>query len=383
MIVLATMVAVGGPELRLMTFNIRTDEGLPEELAWAARADSVCQVILAYEPDVVGIQEGLKHQVDYLIAHLPNYVMVGEGLQGGTKREHNAIFYRRDRFYLREAGSFWLRPIPDVVTWVRLAFIDDGREFVVMNTHLHQYQRPDDLTGWYMLLTKARSFVENYHVPVFLMGDMNEQKGLGVGWRILNTGEGLVFRDSWLFALERVGPVVSFGFRVKDQEEEEEKISDPYDPSLWYKQIDWILFMGDVNPLCIVTDTTKLNESYYVSDHRPVFVRFSFEPTVRVPTELAPPAFVYEGFEVSSTEIQAGEKVIVKVKIKNKGGLGSGEVSLFVDGEVMEKREIFLLPGAEVELEFSVELWTPGEHLIAVGDLPPKTIVVRPPSSPF
>jgi len=362
--------------LSLMTFNIRADEGLPRELGWDVRGELVARIFRTYEPDVVGIQEGLKHQVDYLITRLPDYVMVGEGLRGGTEREHNALFYKRNQFYLREAGSFWLKPIPDIVTWARLAFISDGREFVVMNTHLHQYQRPDDPTAWYMLLDKAREFAEKYEVPVFLMGDMNEEKGVSAGWRILCIGEGIQFRDSWLYARARIGPVVSFDFR--------ESVDTPCDPSLWYKRIDWILFMGDVTPLSIVTIMDKINEAYYVSDHRPVLVKFAFEPVTYTPPELAPPALSYGKLELSSTEdIQAGDEVTVRVQVKNRGGLGSVEIPLVVDGEVVERREMFLLPGAVVKLEFTVSLFVTGEHSITVGELPPRQVVVKPAAPPF
>lgn len=36
-----------------------------------------------YSPDIVGTQEGLKKQIDYLMDHLPEYVVIGEGRKGG------------------------------------------------------------------------------------------------------------------------------------------------------------------------------------------------------------------------------------------------------------------------------------------------------------
>lgn len=372
LIVLTAVVYINGEEsiktIKVMTFNIRTDEGTPSGWSWDVRGDGVTKIIENYGPDVLGIQEGLKHQVDYLIANLPDYVMVGEGLQGGTSREHNAIFYKRDSFYLREAGSFWLKPIPDIVTWVRLAFRDDGREFTVFNTHLHQGQRPRNPTGWLMLLQKAQEFERDYEIPIFLIGDMNARKGESLGWRILNEREPPVFRDAWLYAKEREGPVKSSGFK--------ERFVNHYDQGLWYKCIDWILFMGDVTPLSIVTIMDKQRE-LYPSDHRPVMADFVFKPVDYEPFEIRGPSFKYSDLEVSSLEVKAGEYVIVRFILKNIGGFGTAQVKLYVDGEVIDEKECFLLSNTSEEVSFTITLYKPGEHEVTVDALEPKTLKVE------
>lgn len=122
-------------------------------------------MIRKYSPDIIGTQEGLKEQIDYLQDELTEYVIVGEGRKGGDDDEHMAIFFKRDKFRLREMGSFQLSSTPDIigsgpevnprmVTWVRLAIInrpangessphpqdyrgkwENTKEFYVFNTH--------------------------------------------------------------------------------------------------------------------------------------------------------------------------------------------------------------------------------------------------------
>jgi endonuclease/exonuclease/phosphatase family metal-dependent hydrolase len=91
-------------------------------------------------------------QVEDLENRLPQYAWHGvgraDGKQGG---EYSPIFYLRDRFEVREEGTFWLSETPDnagsvgwdaalprIVTWVLLEDETDGngqRSLLVLNTH--------------------------------------------------------------------------------------------------------------------------------------------------------------------------------------------------------------------------------------------------------
>ena len=153
-----------GRKIKMMTYNLKFAS--PKfEPSWEVRREMQLDLIRKYDPDIIGTQEGLKEQIDYLEDHLPRYVVVGEGRKGGDDDEHMAIFYMRDKFRLREMQNFALSKTPEVlgsgpnvnprmVTWVRLALIDispegktgrypqdyrghwdDTQEFYVLNTH--------------------------------------------------------------------------------------------------------------------------------------------------------------------------------------------------------------------------------------------------------
>jgi len=51
---------------------------------WEVRRDMQIDLIRKYHPNIIGTQEGLKEQIDYLASHLHEYVAVGEGRKGGN-----------------------------------------------------------------------------------------------------------------------------------------------------------------------------------------------------------------------------------------------------------------------------------------------------------
>ncbi|MEJ2617491.1 MAG: hypothetical protein P8Z35_21235 [Ignavibacteriaceae bacterium] len=53
-------------ELKVMTFNIRYDNPDDGENAWHVRKQYIPEIIKKNKVDFLGIQEGLKNQVDYL-----------------------------------------------------------------------------------------------------------------------------------------------------------------------------------------------------------------------------------------------------------------------------------------------------------------------------
>ncbi len=137
-------------ELRAISFNIRYDspKDAEEGNGWERRKPRVADLIRFHQPDVVGMQEVLKHQAEYLDEALPNYGWVGVGRDNGkTKGEYSPVFYRKDKFELIETETFWLaertdKPgkswdaaLPRIMTWAKLKVIESDEEFFVFNTH--------------------------------------------------------------------------------------------------------------------------------------------------------------------------------------------------------------------------------------------------------
>lgn len=135
--------------IRVMSFNIRYDNPDDGPDAWPNRNDYVASVMRFHQADIVGIQEGLIHQLEDLDGFLPEFDRVGVGRNDGEKKgEFSAIFYRKERFKHIEDGTFWLSETPDVigsqswdaalpriVTWVRLEDTWNSQSFFVFNTH--------------------------------------------------------------------------------------------------------------------------------------------------------------------------------------------------------------------------------------------------------
>lgn len=173
------------PPLAVMSFNIRYGTAPDGANAWPERRALVLRVIEDFDPDVLGVQEALKFQVDAVASAVAHAGVVGVGRDDGAAAgEYAAILYDTTRFDLLDHGTFWLSDSPElpgsmtwgnqfprIVTWARLR---DGRgeTFHVLNTHWdHESQNARE--------RGARQIVEwlATHVPpgepVLLMGDFN------------------------------------------------------------------------------------------------------------------------------------------------------------------------------------------------------------------
>lgn len=243
--------------------------------SWEVRREMQMDLIRKYDPDIIGTQEGLKGQIDYLIENLPEYVVIGEGRQGGDADEHMAIFFKRDKFRLREMQSFQLSETPEVigsgpkvnprmVTWVRLAFIniadpysqdyrghwEDTQEFYVFNTHF--FNRADQKLA---RINSAKLIMDRINIlnrfgpwqeerPIFLIGDFNSKPG------------SKVYRTF-------VGDTNTSNHLLKDSIE-------------GGSGIDWILYKGNVKVLSYKKIDYNV-DGKYPSDHKPILVEFKFK----------------------------------------------------------------------------------------------------------
>ncbi|HWP41139.1 MAG TPA: endonuclease/exonuclease/phosphatase family protein [Tepidisphaeraceae bacterium] len=179
-------------ELRVMSFNLRVKTVLDSlGNSWTSRRDLLVATIRQFDPDLLGTQEGLATQIDYLSRQLPDYDWVGAGRGDGNRRgEMCAIFFRRSRFQLLDSGHFWLSDTPAVpgskswgsawprmVTWVKLRPRGHGRgtEFCMFNTHFDVFGARARVESARLLRSKMRLIGGN--LPCIITGDFNDQPG--------------------------------------------------------------------------------------------------------------------------------------------------------------------------------------------------------------
>src|SRR6056297_1848712 len=93
--------------LRVMSFNVRFGTANDGENRWELRTDLVKSVISEFAPDLMGTQELLQFQADFIVEQFPDY-----GYFGRTRMldpdEQCGIFYRTSRFDWLAGGHFWL-----------------------------------------------------------------------------------------------------------------------------------------------------------------------------------------------------------------------------------------------------------------------------------
>ena len=83
----------------VVTYNIKYDDKSNEQNSWTLRREGMIELINFISPDILGIQEGLLNQVDYLNTHLGNFTYVGVGRDDGNKNgEFCAIYFNKNTF---------------------------------------------------------------------------------------------------------------------------------------------------------------------------------------------------------------------------------------------------------------------------------------------
>jgi endonuclease/exonuclease/phosphatase family metal-dependent hydrolase len=121
-------------DVRVMSFNIRYGTANDGENHWDRRKEFLVQTIKAFDPDLLGTQETVGFQRDYLAQQLPDYGYLGVGRNDGRESgEMMALYFKRARFERLAGGHFWLSETPDqagskswdsslprMVTWVKL-----------------------------------------------------------------------------------------------------------------------------------------------------------------------------------------------------------------------------------------------------------------------
>ena len=258
--------------LTVMSFNIRYGTANDGDNRWALRRDFLFDVVREANADLVGLQEALDAQIQELLVALPPYGVIGVGRDDGrTRGEYAAILYRRDRFRVADAGTFWFSDTPEVVastswgntitricTWAR--FIDrGGRAFWHFNLHLdHQSQPSRERSG---TLLAERIAGRRTAEPAIVTGEFNAGETNPAVTRLTapHNGAAAMFLDS---------------FRVKYPDE---KVAGTFTGFKFGQtmgdKIDYVLVPPGTEVLDAAIIRTTRNERY-PSDHFPVTAKF-------------------------------------------------------------------------------------------------------------
>jgi len=182
--ILSVMVA-SGQSIKVMTYNIRLDTPVDSVNQWPKRTQKVFDLIRKYDPDILGVQEAIHHQLMDLIKNLPQYDYVGVGRDDGkTKGEFSAILYKKERFRVLQQGTFWLSETPDVpgskswdaaitrvASWAKLKDRKTNKKFLSINTHFDHVGKEARHHSASLLKQKAKELGKD--LPLIITGDFN------------------------------------------------------------------------------------------------------------------------------------------------------------------------------------------------------------------
>ncbi len=173
--------------ISLMTYNIRYDNPRDSSNNWHHRKDFLLSQLNYYEPEVIGIQEALEHQVKWLDEKLEtyNYVGIGRGdIKEKNSGEFSPIFYDKNKFNKIESNTFWLSETPDqasrgwdaslnrICTYILLEEKETNKYIYVFNTHFDHKGKLAREKSANLILQKMIS-LNSKNYPMVLMGDFN------------------------------------------------------------------------------------------------------------------------------------------------------------------------------------------------------------------
>lgn len=271
--------------LRVMSFNIRYGSANDGDNSWEFRKELVFGIIGEYQPQLVGLQEALKFQIDEIVEALPEYGYVGVGRDDGREEgEYSAILYLKNRYRVISHNTFWLsdtprvpgstswgNTIPRIVTWAKLDDTRLGRKVYLYNTHFDHRSQPSREKSALLLAERVRER-DDPSIPAVITGDFNageynpvvrylvEDQPIAMG-----SGESFTnpqpFKDTFRTrhpAAVKVGTFNRFeGYSVGEK-------------------IDYVFSTGqlEITGAMIIRDN---NLGRYPSDHFPVMADFTFQ----------------------------------------------------------------------------------------------------------
>ena len=246
--------------IKVCSFNIRFDNPGDGFNRWENRRENVVAFLAIEKPDIIGFQEVLASQLEYLEEGLSGYSRVGVGREDGVnKGEFTPILYQNDRYALLDSGNFWLSETPEVpslgwdamirriCTYVILKDNESEEEIHVYNTHFSHVGTEARLKSAALIMDRIA--VKSRDKRVILTGDFNTEPESPPYNKIIESG----LSDSYDSDL-RLGPAGTFnGFNLTGS---------------FDRRIDFIFHRGFTVEYYVANSIAIDNQ--YLSDHFPV-----------------------------------------------------------------------------------------------------------------
>ena len=249
----------------LISFDIRYDNTSDTINNWNKRKASLASLIQHYDADIVGIQEGLHHQVDYLNNTLNGFSYVGVGRDDGQQKgEYSAIFYNSDKFKVLKTNTFWLSETPEKVsvgwdasmericTYALFENVTSKKQFYVFNTHFDHRGMQARVNSAELIYKKIKE-INTSDLPVILMGDLNltpDTEPIQFLKKHLTDAMGISKKPFY-------GPIGTFNGFDQDR--------------IMENRIDYI-FVNNIEVLSYTHIDDRMANNMHISDHLPVLM---------------------------------------------------------------------------------------------------------------
>ena len=288
---LPTAALAASADLRVMSFNVRVGSANDGADSWDNRKDLVVQTVERYNPDLLGLQEDLTYQGNYIRNGLTGYSKFSEGVNADGSGEQVSILYRTDRFTRVRSGTFWLSTTPNVpgseswgaqfprvTNWLELRDKQNANfTFILMNTHWEHASHGAEARLESATLTRQKITQIAPDTPVILTGDFNADQG-GAAYR----------RMMGLDNFDNVRDFIDTYREIHPENSDTVGTAHGFDGTAGDGRIDWILH--DDTFLTINANIDRVSYGgRYPSDHFPI------NAIIRAPTVPEPAAAVTIG----------------------------------------------------------------------------------------
>jgi len=272
---------LAAPAVHAMTFNLR--RRMPawwpgRRDRWENRRRLVQQLLAAERPTVLGVQEALPEQAEFVGRALgDDYGSVGAGRDADGGGERCTVYFDRRRLELlgwhqhalsetpHRAGSrSWGNLMPRIVVAAEFADRETGSTLAVFNTHLDPFSARSRAASADMLLELvSRAATRTPGTGVVVMGDFNAAEDSAPLELLTSRG---TLRDAWTSAGRRLTPAW--------------RTYSGYRPPRGGARIDHVLVGPGVSVTAAGINAVRF-EGAAASDHEPVHV------ALRLPADAA------------------------------------------------------------------------------------------------
>ena len=210
-----------GSNLRILSWNILSEELTPGVPAIGERIDTVCGLLREYRPEAAGIQEIsedgyrlFEEKISDTYTFVNPKTPAGNYSFTGIAYDHTVCRLLDSGIEVFPCGNIRIR----IMNWVHLERIDDGVRFVLLSTHWdrHACNRPEQAALMAVRVKELeRRFADS---PVISCGDFNAREN-SMAFHIFLQASG--YREAKYLAAEPINNLFS-GHNICDPNPQED-----------------------------------------------------------------------------------------------------------------------------------------------------------------
>ncbi len=251
----------------IMSYNIRYDNPQDGENSWDKRKFALKSLLQKYNPSIIGLQEVLHGQKEFLTNELNKYSIVGKARDDGNEKgEYSCIMYDTSKYGLLHSHTFWLSEepnkvsigwdavLPRICTYIHLSILGTEKDLHVFNAHFDHKGKLSRINSVELLKGKIIRLLERGE-SVILLGDFNATE----------LSKEIISLKSFLDDPIEINSVIFNGPAGTYNAFDHAEIPD--------ERIDYI-FIKNIEATNYMHIYERRTEKLFISDHFPVYLEF-------------------------------------------------------------------------------------------------------------